>query len=305
MERNARVILVTTFVLLTGLAIFLFGRWINAPDEEDSFEQRLIEFNGSVSGLSVGSEVRYLGVSVGRVLSIELSEDHLGRVDVTMGTDQRLPQSSKLIAILEPLGITGLSLIELQNRPDDMESFTTESDIIPGYPSVVSQISGSAGRIATSIENALNQIATVVDEESIAELDEILRQTRRLTENLAQASSNFEDLIESTGRIGSELEQTLPEFRAAARRLDQEVLPAITAAGESLSAVSESAAGTIEDNRAELQLLVERELPTLVGVTDDLAETLQEMNRLMGNINGEPGALLFGEQVQEVEIDRD
>ena len=62
---------------------------------------------------------------------------------------------------------------------------------------------------------------------------------------------------------------------------------------------------SIGENTEELTQLIEKDLPTLIGLTDDLADTLQEFNHLVSNINDEPGALLYGKRVQEVEIERD
>jgi phospholipid/cholesterol/gamma-HCH transport system substrate-binding protein len=305
MERNARLILVSSFILFTLLALFFFYRWIQAPVSTSMSETRQVQFNGSVSGLSIGSQVRYLGVSVGRVASIRLSPDRQGRVDVTITSEQPLPPSQQLIARLEAQGITGLSIIELDDRPSAADIFEHAENTIPGYPSVLSQLSGSAGRITEAVEQTLLRINKLLDDDSMADLDATLRHTRKLSENLAAASEKFEDILDSSNRLGDELSRALPEFRAAARQLDREVLPAITSAGKSLQSVSIAASGVIDENRTELNLLIKEELPSLVGVTDELAKTLQEINRLIGNINGQPGALLYGEQVKEVEIDRE
>jgi phospholipid/cholesterol/gamma-HCH transport system substrate-binding protein len=305
MERNARLILVSSFVILTLLASILFYRWIQAPKAENMGEEHLIQFNGSVSGLSIGSEVRYLGVAIGRVSSIALSPNQHSRVDVRIGTRQALPDTQNLVAFLEPQGITGLSIIEIEDRPDITHSFVAPPGVIPGYPSVLSRLSGSAGRIAGSLEQTLERLNTLLDDESIADLDATLRQTRILTENLANASVQFEELITSAASVSRELENAVPDFSSLARRLDREVLPTVVAAGESLEAATRAIADSVGENREELDQLLEQDLPTLIGVTDDLAITLQEFTRLMANINSEPGALLYGEQVKEVEIGRE
>lgn len=304
MERNARLILVSSFVILTLLASILFYRWIQAPTGESMGEEHLIQFDGSVSGLSIGSQVRYLGVAIGRVSSIALSPNH-SRVDVRIGTRQALPDAQNLVAFLEPQGITGLSIIEIEDRPGLTHTFVAPPGVIPGYPSVISRLSGSAGRIASSLEQTLERLNTLLDDESIADLDATLRQTRVLTKNLASASAQFEELMSSAARVSGELESAVPDFRGLARRIDREVLPAVVAAGESLEAATRAVADSIGDNREGLGLLIEQDLPTLIGVTDNLAKTLQEFTRLVGNINSEPGALLYGEQVKEVEIGRE
>ena len=58
MERRARLIMVTLFLLVTGTLFSVFYRWITAPTEAAETEPRAIQFQGSVSGLSIGSEAR-------------------------------------------------------------------------------------------------------------------------------------------------------------------------------------------------------------------------------------------------------
>ena len=305
MERNARLVLVVTFLLLTLLVFFLFYNWISGPDEKDMQLQQGIQFKGSVSGLSIGSAVRYLGVPVGRVNSITLSPGVAGRVDVIIGTRQPLPPAEQLIALLEAQGITGLSVIELRDRTIETEGFEVPVGFIPGYPSVFSQLAGAAGRITESVETTLGRLNTLLNEQAAEDLSITISQLRTLSTNLAIASEDFDEVMASAGRISRELESTLPDFRAVAKRLDEEVLPAVADAGRSLQSVTDSIAGSIGENGEELGQLIKKDLPTLINMTDELARTLQELDALVGNINDQPGALLYGQQVREVEIPRE
>ncbi len=305
MERNARIIMVTTFVVISLLGLVGFYQWIKGPDPEDLGTDIAILFDGSVSGLSIGSEVRYLGVPVGRVNSISLSREYPGRVDVTFGSQESLPPLDSMVALLEAQGITGLSIIELRDRTEETPGFEVPDGVIPGYPSLFSQLAGSAGRITTSLENTLQRLDQLVSDEAAENLGITLAELRTLSENLATASAGIDELMASAGRVSTELESTLPEFRSVAQRLDGEVLPTVAEAGRSLRSATDAVAGTLGENGAELQALLTQELPALVGLTDDLAATLQELNTLLGNINDEPGALLYGETIKEVEIDRD
>ena len=305
MERNARIILVTTFMVLTLIGLFLFYRWVQGPDPEKMGEDMAILFDGSVSGLSIGSQVRYLGVPVGRVSSIALSREYPGRVDVIFGSREQLPAPDSMVALLEAQGITGLSIIELRERTEQTPGFEVPAGVIPGYPSLFSQLAGSAGRISNSVEATLGRINNILDEETAADLSATISELRTLSGNLASASQDIDTLMASAARVSVELEKTLPEFRAAATRLDREVLPTVSEAGRSLKEATDTAAATLGDNREAIEELLSRDLPTLIGITDELTATLRELNDLVGNINDEPGALLYGENVKEVEIDRD
>ncbi len=305
MERNARIIMVATFVAITLLALVLFYRWIQGPDPDKMGTERAILFDGSVSGLSIGSEVRYLGVPIGRVRSISLSRDYPGRVDVIFGSKEALPPAGSMVALLEAQGITGLSVIELRSRSNENPGFEVPEGVIPGYPSLFSQLAGSAGRITTSVENTLTRLDGLLSDQTAEDLSVSISQLRTLSANLAAASDDIDGLMASANRVSGQLETALPDFQSVAQRLDTEVLPAVANAGRSLQSATDQVALTLGENSEEIQSLLAKDLPTLVGLTDDLAATLQELNQLLGNINDEPGALLYGENVREVEISRE
>ena len=97
MERRAKVITVAIFVLLSILALWFFTRWIS--DDEVTAKRYQILFRGSVSGLSVGSEVRYLGVPIGQVVEIQAHRQRPGFVQVVI-TSNTLPSGQQLVAVL-------------------------------------------------------------------------------------------------------------------------------------------------------------------------------------------------------------
>jgi ABC-type transporter Mla subunit MlaD len=112
----------------------------------------------------------------------------------------------------------------------------------------------------------------------------------------------MEELVASVTRITAELEETLPDYRAMAISLDKEMVPAVVAAGNSLQDASDAVSEAVGTNQPQLRRLLQKDLPTLIGLTDDLARSLDGINQTMVNINDEPGAIFFGEQVREVEI---
>ena len=224
---------------------------------------------------------------------------------MVFGGSEELPPADSMVAFLEAQGITGLSIIELRARSEESPGFEVPAGVIPGYPSLFSQIAGSAGRITRSVESTLARLDNLLSDETAEDLAASIQQLRRLSANLANATDDIDKLMASASRVSAELETTLPEFRQVARRLDREVLPAVAEAGRSLEAATSSVAQTLDGNREELDGLLQHELPTLVGLTDNLARTLAELDRLLGNINDEPGALLYGETVREVEILRE
>jgi phospholipid/cholesterol/gamma-HCH transport system substrate-binding protein len=304
MERRAQFVLVAVFLLLSIAGVVGFLRWITPP-EGDSVEHRLVQFDSSVSGLSVGSVVRYFGVPVGRVLDIELNRERAGRVDVQIGLDEPLPASDQLLALLEPQGITGLSLVELRDRSPISIATEVEPGVIPGQASIISKISNSAAQLTEQAELALTRLNALLNEENVANFEDTVRQLRDLTGNLSQASGGTTALMASLTRVSEQLEATLPAYSSLALRLESELVPTMVDAGQSMQNTSDVLAASLDENREEIRQLLEQDLPSLIRLSDEFAHTLREISRLAKNVNNQPGALLYGAPVPEADIPLD
>jgi phospholipid/cholesterol/gamma-HCH transport system substrate-binding protein len=304
MERRAQFVLVAVFLLLSIAGVVGFLRWITPP-EGDSVEHRLVQFDSSVSGLSVGSVVRYFGVPVGRVLDIELNRERAGRVDVQIGLDEPLPASDQLLALLEPQGITGLSLVELRDRSPISIATEVEPGVIPGEASIISKISESAAQLTEQAELALTRLNALLNEENVANFEDTVRQLRDLTGNLSQASGGTTALMASLTRVSEQLEATLPAYSSLALRLESELVPTMVDAGQSMQNTSDVLAASLDENREEIRQLLEQDLPSLIRLSDEFAHTLREISRLAKNVNNQPGALLYGAPVPEADIPLD
>ena len=77
-----------------------------------------IYFTGSVTGLSEGSSVRYLGVDVGRVHRIRVDTRSAERVQVIADIDESAHRSSTNHGELSLMGVTGLLYIDLLQNVD-------------------------------------------------------------------------------------------------------------------------------------------------------------------------------------------
>jgi ABC-type transporter Mla subunit MlaD len=113
-ERDAKYMAVGLFALLAVAAAVAFVWWYSGASDRRSYERYEIHFSGTVSGLSQGSPVRYLGVDVGRVRSLSVDSRKPGQVTVVAEIDSSAPISGATRAKLGLLGLTGLLYIDLQ-----------------------------------------------------------------------------------------------------------------------------------------------------------------------------------------------
>jgi len=114
MERDANYTAVGAFVILVVAMAGLFVYWYSDSREHRDYQRYEIYFEGSVTGLAVGSQVRYLGVDVGRVARISLDPRTAERVQVIVDIDAKAPVSPRTLARLSLQGVTGLLYVDLQ-----------------------------------------------------------------------------------------------------------------------------------------------------------------------------------------------
>ena len=116
MERNAHYLIVGGFVaaVLTVATIMLI--WLAGQYDSATYKRYIVYFEGSVNGLSEGSQVSYRGVHVGKVLSIRFDPDHPERITTVIEVEQSTPISTSSTVSLQAVGITGLSALAIKTK---------------------------------------------------------------------------------------------------------------------------------------------------------------------------------------------
>ena len=107
METRARYALIGLFMLAVILASFGFVYWL---ENKGGFTQRAnyqIRFEGSVSGLLVGSTVLFNGINVGEVTDLALNPEHPQQVIATVAVDRGTPIGTDTLVSIETQGLTG------------------------------------------------------------------------------------------------------------------------------------------------------------------------------------------------------
>ena len=136
MESDKRYFIEGLFVIGFSIALAFFFMWLTRSGNKDDVLYR-IHFTESVSGLSLGDPVKYLGVDVGMVEAMTIKADDPSRVevDVKLHKDAQVRTDTK--ATLQFKGITGAYFIELNGGSVDAEYLVaaTPKGQVPEIPS--------------------------------------------------------------------------------------------------------------------------------------------------------------------------
>ena len=274
MERDAKYATVALFAIACIAAAVAFIWWYSGRGDRRDYQAYEIYFEGTVSGLSKGSPVRYLGVDVGRVTSLSIDRRDPSRVKVVADIDAMAPVSGATQAKLGLLGLTGLLYIDLQQDPKAQPT----RQLPPGerYPVITARkgtIEASIERlpqILTQASDILGRVERLLADDNVrsigATLANLEQATGQLPATLADAQALAADLrrisastVELTTRVNQTLEAAQPDLRAtlANARLASEKL-ARTADG--IERLLNSGDGTLgrsaRSSVADLQQLV-------------------------------------------------
>ena len=107
METRANYLMVGSFVLVFSAGLLAFVIWLAKFQFDTEFARYDIHYAQSVTGLKVGSPVRYSGVGVGEVIELRLKPDDPSEVLITIEIDRTTPVRGDTTATLEIEGLTG------------------------------------------------------------------------------------------------------------------------------------------------------------------------------------------------------
>ena len=164
------------FIIGFVIAAAVFAVWLGSPGRHDDVLYR-IHFSESVSGLSVGDQVKFRGVDVGTVKSIMIDPDNSSLVLVELQLRKDTPVKTDTRASLALKGPTGAVFIELSGGDPAAETLlaVTPPDTIPEIPSE-----------KTGLKAMLDELPKLVAKFGAleGEIKKIVANARALTEKL-------------------------------------------------------------------------------------------------------------------------
>jgi phospholipid/cholesterol/gamma-HCH transport system substrate-binding protein len=311
MEREANYTAVGAFVLLVATMAGLFVYWYAGSSDARDYKRYEIYFKGSVSGLNRGSTVRYLGVEVGRVVTIRIDKRAADRVQVIADIDSLTPISDETLASLSMQGVTGLLYIDLLANAKSSRVM----DPVPSeqYP-VIDSVQSNFDRLLSSLPDLVGRATVVVDRAARVLSDDNIKAFGKTMQNIEQTSATLPGAMRDAAVVVADLKLTLADVRVAAtsaRQLMETSGPDLAAASERIRAISENLARTtanldrlMTDHREDLGLFLRDSLPEIERLLRDSRSAAQEFRELSRSLKADPSQLLYEPSYKGVEIPR-
>jgi virulence factor Mce-like protein len=234
------------------------------------------------SSVFVGSEVRVLGVQVGKITEITPEGDTV-RVDMELAADQPLP--ADVGAALVPTSLLGERVIQLEPPYTDGPEFT--DDVIPmertALPAEVDEVLRSFQSFAAALDEKV--LAELIDTAAVTlegqgpGLNRLIDQGAETVQVLDSASGDLNGLVAELGQLNETLATRDQKIGRTLERLSDVMRLFAEEKGNIIGSIDELRRFT-----AELRPLVDEHTDPLVRDLEVLATTLSTVDRNLGRV---------------------
>lgn len=162
METRARYALIGLFTVAVLLAGFAFVYWIQNAGGLGQRSSYRVRFDGSVSGLLVGSNVLFNGMRVGEVTALELDRKHPNIVMATLAVDPATPIRTDSSVGMDFQGLTGAPVVVLGGgSPDALPPASSDGlpPLLVAAPNAGQTLTQSAASTLKSFDKVLSDNA--------------------------------------------------------------------------------------------------------------------------------------------------
>jgi len=314
-KRRLGVFIVLIIIMLIALLVIIGSQQF--LKEQDIY---LISYKDiSVSGLEIGSPVKYLGLGVGTIKDLQIDEEDISKINIKIAVKSGTPIKKDAHADIEFIGITGLKMIEIRGGSSAAD-LLTPGDYIQAGGSISELITGKAEVIMEKVELLINNLNAFSKPENL----------NKIIDLAANANSTFEELDLLLKENRRDLREIVSQAKITGARLDT-ITQFLVPTGESMRHVSLSdTLNAILSNvnkvtqslrKADLDLIIEELAVTLdrtnqiLKIVDydlvkgrenlfisleKLRSTLQYLDEAARMMNEDPSVLLRGTKYQDI-----
>lgn len=306
MENKAHALAAGFFVLAILALLVAMAVWLT----RDVGTTRIYEMATaeSVTGLRVEAPVRFKGVPVGKVTAINFNPDHRSNVLIRMAIAEDAPITRATFATLAFQGVTGLSFVQLDDHGTSAEALPPGPDggpsRIPLRPNVLGQLSDQVGALTTKVDSAIASVNQLLSPENqaavmdtVKELGTAATQFSRMAQTADRTlQAQFDPKKTNIPALIQQTDSTLKATQATAAAAQQTLTELNGVLAQARQGVQQVTGpnGTLAQINAGVDTATQSTLPHIQRLTTGATQTVQRLDRLVGTLDSNPQALLYG-----------
>ncbi|MFY4843303.1 MlaD family protein [Aliarcobacter butzleri] len=273
--------------LFTLLVIFIF--WLGKYGLEDKkYDDYSIFFSESVSGLNIGSSIKFMGFEVGTVKDIKINPYNSEEIQIDIQIQKGTPIKEDNFAILGNLGITGLKYIELKGGSNNSKLLGENQygmKVIKSKTSALTTFVDSTEDITKEITILLGQMKKVLNDENISNFSSLLSKSEKSMANIEQFSAY---LVKNEKKI-DELINSMKNFA----NTGHSSFASVKTSADSFKELTTKIKEEFDKGTFDLKGMSSESFENLNSLLKNLENNLNLTQDLINNINESPSDLLL------------
>jgi phospholipid/cholesterol/gamma-HCH transport system substrate-binding protein len=311
MDRDANYVAVGAFVLLVIAMALSFVLWYTNQKDKHVYLRYEIYFPGTVSGLTPGSPVRYLGVDVGKVASILIDPQQRNRVLVIADIEANAPIDGRTRASLSLQGITGLLFIDLKQdgnaaaAPVGPLADGLHYPVIRSAPSDFDVLLSNLPALTTHLVDLVERFNQVFSDQNVHAFNATLENARLASERLPGTLHDVQELVADVRHASQEVQGAAADMRG----IEEHSAPDIESALANIQHVSDNLARTsdrlehfVVDNEPGISRFTNQSLPELEQLLRESREAARDFRDLSRSLKQNPSQLIYEPNYRGVEV---
>ena len=277
------------FVIALVTSLLILVVWLGKFGfEKKKFDEYSIYFQESVSGLNIGSSIKYKGFEVGNVSEIKLNPNNSEEIQIDIVIKKGTPIKEDNYAVLGNLGITGLKYIELKGGSNNSKLLQEDENglkIINSKTSDLTTLVDSTTDLTNELNQVLAQIKKLLNDENIKTISQILAKTENSMNNMEQFSSY---LVKNEKRIDEVLNNISTLSKTGTKSFES-----INKSADSFRALSSELLLEVKKGSFDMKDMSKESFEKLNTVLNSLDATLSQTQTLIDSLNQSPSDILF------------
>ncbi len=283
LEAKTNYTLVGFTVLILGAGLLSAGLWLSVGFDRKTYKTYITYLNESVSGLTEESPIKYNGVRVGIINSIELNQENPEQVILVLKIEQEVPITESTEATLVFQGITGTTYLGLTATTPSLvplkKSPTSPYPVIPSKPSFFNQLEKNVNTLTADLkrffskENADNVSEILSNFESLSavftknneNMSRTLEELPKLAQDLRVSAKKFNTMADDVSVSGKQFTATMKAGKNSIHQLSQQTLPPITLLMRRLNDIAANLEKMSVEMRQNPSVLVRGSAPPKLG----------------------------------------
>ncbi|MCW9025934.1 MAG: MlaD family protein [Thiovulaceae bacterium] len=311
MNNKVNYTLIGILVIIGFGLIIIFSYWLLQPSQEQAIKKYYVYFNESVLGLNLEAPVKYRGIDVGKVTSIEINPKNSEQVQVVVSVLKATPIKTTTRAKLTSQGITGLSYINLTMGENGTELLKKNGDqkypVIKTTPSFFERIEQSFGSVSTNLSKTLSGTQELLNTENQKQIEIILNRSAKFMDKLEKLLNDktiehFQSSMENIDKASSKINIMLPRiehFVNNSVEWEDKIANNFNVIMQSYMGIRSSMdvfKASVASGDFDIKEITSDIVPTLNNTLLELQRLIISLDSLMQQYEKSPGDILFKTQ---------